>query len=604
MRKITLPPVLFIVVLLLYITFIGVYVLYVPYTTVYSDNGYYDISNAPYNEKLAVALNGSWDYLGELSDDCIKELPKAISKNKGNNVYTSKVKLPSTDDNYCIYIPRLSSDYQLVINGTIIYQNGIFNGKVSYINNANSYVFQADNDELIIELHTHALPSLLYLSNPICIGSPDGISMLFLNYAIIDIMLITTMICSCIYFFILSLFERNKGYNYLALLSLLMSLRASISNNVVLGFVAPFIPNDAVSFLSFILPPLLVLAILYFIDSIFNEVIATAARRACAILCLIYICLAPFLNYAYPEAFIILFVIIITYTAIILIHTGYKAMLLNRLGSNTYIVSGFIMLIATLLEICCSPYDIKFNHSLNFGFILFLMLQTNSFLIHLRESYLQEKRLTKSYDEILSTARSEKNNFISSHLKPHFIFNTLNIISGYALFDSSKAKKICDALTVYMKQLFEHNNISKLNLLSNEINLIKAFGFIESERFPNITIRYDIDENLEDLEVPSLMLQPLLENAINHGIRKRPARIPGYVDISIHEKNQYIYFEIRDNGVGMDEEAIKKALTKPNDDLYHGLFHLQLRLGELYYEELSVESEPEKYTKISFKIPR
>ena len=77
-----------------------------------------------------------------------------------------------------------------------------------------------------------------------------------------------------------------------------------------------------------------------------------------------------------------------------------------------------------------------------------------------------------------------------------------------------------------------------MNSLGNEIELVKAFGYIETQRFPSINIDYDIDIKDQDIKVPALILQPLLENSINNGIRKKK-KAEGNTNIRIKEEENY-----------------------------------------------------------------
>lgn len=605
MRKQILPIIVFTSVVLLFVVFVFFYAYNSPCETLESSNGYYDLSEFSYNSDFVYSLEGNWNYENLIDDNKIVNLPDAISRNSGETVYSVHVKLPKKNEYYSIFIPRICADFKLVINGTTIYENGIYASKISYINSANTYSFYSEADELDIELYTYALSALPYKALPIAIGAPAATNVLFLKICSVDVLLLIIMISSGIYFLVLVILDRNRrSYGAFALLCFIMAFRCSVNNIVFLGLQFPRIPNAIIEFIIPLITPLLLIAIIFFTNTLYEKCFNTVALSIDIILCVIYMVLAPFFNYVYFDKFLIFYNVLIVYTSALLFFTGIKYIHQKKQNASAFILSAFIMLGSSILESTFNLISPKFGHALNIGFVFYIILQTNTFLVNIKTAYSSEIELSKSYDNTLATAKEESTNFLSSHLKPHFIFNSLNVISGYALFEPEKAKKICSSLVTYMKQMFEHNNMIETNTLENEINLAKAFGYIETERFPNITIDYDISDGIEDTVVPALLIQPLLENAVNHGIRKRSAKIPGNISISINKINNYVHFIIHDDGVGMDEETIRAALQRPSDDKYHGLFHLSLRLGELYYEELNIESSPDAGTTISFKIPR
>lgn len=604
MRNKILPITIFTFVLLVFAVFIQFYIVSDPCTKLYSSDGVYDLSGYEYNISTSYALIGNWNYQNKIDDGNITELPYAISRNSGETIYTSHIKLPEAGKLYCILIPRITSDYRLVINGNTIYENGIYSGKISYINHINTYTFYVDTDEADIEIHTYALSALPYMASHISFGSPVAVNKLFLRLLSADVLFIVIMICSGLYYFILSIFERNhRGYQSFSFLCILMALRASINNTVFLGLQFTQIPNAVVEFIIPLITPLLLIGILYYLDNLHNQCFHPISLVVGYAMNIIYMLLALFFNYMYYNLFLVFYYAIILYTVALLFHTGIKFLRKKMPHAKSFILSSFIILVSATLESLFYVNDSRYGYALNIGFVFYIILQTNTILISLRDSYSKEIALSKSYDEILEAARVEKTNFLSSHLKPHFVFNSLNIISGYALFEPEKAKAVCSDLEIYMRQLFEHNNINETNSLNNEINLAKAFGYIETERFPNITIEYDISDGIGDTQVPSMLIQPLLENAVNHGIRKRSAKIPGTIVITVKKKDKFIYFSIWDDGVGMSDEEINRVLQPPADDKYHGLFQLSLRLEELYHEKLNIESSLEEGTCISFKLP-
>jgi LytS/YehU family sensor histidine kinase len=315
---------------------------------------------------------------------------------------------------------------------------------------------------------------------------------------------------------------------------------------------------------------------------------------------MILVLFLPLSKYKYLD---IVLAITVTITNVLVLIGTIRAIKNKIPFSRTFLLSSSFVLVTSFVDIFDYYTDYLSKRYFTVGFILFIIIQSFSYIIHNTQLYNQETALTVSLSDTLNDLKREESNFLSSHLRAHFLFNALNIISGYSVFEPDKAKEITTALTVYIKQLFEHDNLNELTSLKNEIDLLHAFGFIEEERFPNLNIEYNIPEDIPDIQVPSLILQPLLENAVNHGIRKKSAKEKGTVTITLKKANGFVNFSVRDDGAGCDENIIKQALEEPADGTYNSLFQIQSRLKKLYNQEIIYMSVPDIGTVISFKIP-
>lgn len=204
---------------------------------------------------------------------------------------------------------------------------------------------------------------------------------------------------------------------------------------------------------------------------------------------------------------------------------------------------------------------------------------------------------------------------LQSQINPHFLFNTLNIISQLAYIEG--AEKTSD-LTVTTSNLIRYN-LRKLDqpvTLKDEVEHIKEYFMIQKARFQDrVTYEYDIEESVLDQIIPSLTLQPILENAFVHGIEEKEQG--GRITISIKEVDSIIQIQLSDNGNGMDENIKYKLLnflaeehsaslspTKSSTGL--GTINVFKRLHLFYGEEMKIEieSQPGIGTSVIFKLPK
>ncbi len=160
--------------------------------------------------------------------------------------------------------------------------------------------------------------------------------------------------------------------------------------------------------------------------------------------------------------------------------------------------------------------------------------------------------LSASRDERIKNTLLEKElivsklNFLKMQLQPHFLFNTLNsIVSSIHQQKSDKAARMTTELSELLRLSLAENN-QQITRLENELKYVKMYLNIEKHRFKNLRIDYQIPEQLLDAEVPNFFLQPLVENAIKHGISKQSKA--ENIKVSAQKLQDQIKFTIYNDG--------------------------------------------------------
>ena len=162
------------------------------------------------------------------------------------------------------------------------------------------------------------------------------------------------------------------------------------------------------------------------------------------------------------------------------------------------------------------------------------------------------KTIMEQEAEIVRQMRIE---MMYSQIGPHFIFNTLSAIYGLVDKDQNKAKLAIDKFSDYLRGNIDSIGKNGPVPFEEELRHIDAYIWIEKMRFgDDLTVEYDIDTM--DFKIPPLSVQPLVENAIKHGIHKKPG--DGKVIISTREKEDYYLVIVKDNGVGFDTSILEK----------------------------------------------
>ncbi|NWJ45396.1 MAG: histidine kinase [Chloroflexi bacterium] len=194
---------------------------------------------------------------------------------------------------------------------------------------------------------------------------------------------------------------------------------------------------------------------------------------------------------------------------------------------------------------------------------------------------------------------------LRAQISPHFLFNTLNTIAALVRLDAERARElIVDFASFFRRTLKQHGEFV---LLSEELDYVKHYLRLEQVRFgTNIRVSYDIGTGTEQVVVPVLTVQPLVENAVNHGLA--PQIGGGTIVIQTRTIDDGdIVIEVNDNGVGMDEATLAKALKPEHSEgLGMALSNINERLHKLFGSQysLKIESELGKGTKVVFRVPR
>jgi len=193
--------------------------------------------------------------------------------------------------------------------------------------------------------------------------------------------------------------------------------------------------------------------------------------------------------------------------------------------------------------------------------------------------------------------------WLQAQIEPHFYFNTLNSIAALQHTNPDQTIELIDHFSTFLREKYKFQNAAETVPLADEFQLVQSYLFIEQVRYGDLLrIHWEAGEP-GDLRIPPYTLQPLVENAIRHGIMKRSgggnlwvrlARLDGGAELSVV-----------DDGVGMPEEIIRKLMdpsTASSNDFGIGLRNVDCRLRRNYGKGLRIESAPGEGTTISFFI--
>lgn len=208
--------------------------------------------------------------------------------------------------------------------------------------------------------------------------------------------------------------------------------------------------------------------------------------------------------------------------------------------------------------------------------------------------------------EVLNLLNRSELNFLQSQINPHFLFNTLNSIAVLAdIEEASQTKMMIENMSSILRY-----NLRRMNdtvTLREELEIVMNYISIQRMRYGNrIEYVVDTDESVMNCFVPSMILQPFVENAILHGLEPKEGN--GRLELRVHDCGDTIEIHIQDDGVGMTPEKLNHVMgirLNEEDKRGIGVANVMRRL-EIYYgkDVFSAQSSPGGGTSIRMRLPR
>ncbi len=209
--------------------------------------------------------------------------------------------------------------------------------------------------------------------------------------------------------------------------------------------------------------------------------------------------------------------------------------------------------------------------------------------------------MRKSFSERLRMEAA----WMQAQIQPHFLYNTLNSIAALSEVDPAKMRALLDAFSRYLRASFDFRNSGQLIPLRDELELVRAYLHIEKERFGDrLRIDWETDAGIGTRwKILPLSIQPIVENAVRHGITKRAHG--GRLLIRITENGNGADIAVEDDGAGMDVHEAERLLSDVSANRAGvGLRNTDRRLKQLYGEGLRIRSAPGQGTVVAFRITK
>ncbi|MGJ9401744.1 sensor histidine kinase [Arthrobacter sp. KK5.5] len=192
---------------------------------------------------------------------------------------------------------------------------------------------------------------------------------------------------------------------------------------------------------------------------------------------------------------------------------------------------------------------------------------------------------------------------LRAQISPHFIYNSLNAIASFITTDPQRARQLVVEFADFTRYSFRRHG--DFTTLAEELQSIDRYLLLEKARFGDrIRVSLAIAPEVLGTVIPFLSLQPLVENAVRHGLEGKADG--GLVTLTARDSGEFAEITVEDDGVGIDPDALRSVLAGTTEGVHVGLRNVDVRLRQVYGDEhgLVIETAPGAGTLITLRVPK
>lgn len=608
----------------------GVFIFNDPYTEIQPEDGVFNLSDWNNNGSMTFNLGGEWEFywsqllqypefeektgnyilteVPHVWNDC--EVDGKSVAGFGYGTYRIHVKNAVPGQEIGIRVSPMSTSYNMYIDDELLASSGIVGtskemAEAEYRIQAFSFVPESDSFDIILQVsnYTYARGGFWYALQ---FGEAE-------NIISIDKFIFYRDIFLCGGFFALLLItlgvyllrSKEKAYPYFIIIIVTIIGRIVIYGSYLLSYID--IPNQVPIFVR-----IDYLGVIWFSTSyillIDTQFKGFVSKKLCNILLCIsglftlLICFLPTLQVTY-----LTYAMQIYSFSIIFLSFGTIAYLVYK--RQKYSIMSFI---PSCIVVVCGLHDVFLqNNTISrsateyspYAFMIFIIFFNIIIASRYSDTLLENERRITEIKEVRAREQATEMKFLKSQIKPHFINNTLNAIISTSRVDPDKSRELLLEFSHYLRYCYDFEELDEFETLEKELNLVKSYVRIEKTRFEDrFTVAFDIGKEIDQKQImiPPLFIQPLVENAITHGVRNVDR---GKIIIYCMIDNDEIVIGVKDNGIGFIEGAKEKLLSDERKTTGVGIFNINMRLTRLYGKGLFIEPIKTGGTNVYMRIP-
>ena len=595
--------------------------------------GKVDLSRMDALQDGVASLDGQWEFYWDrllTSEDFDRKRPPKMdsfitvpstwdSRGSGTKMYPHRgvatyrlhLRYPTTIQDPAIRIQSVATAYNFYANGKRLATVGNVSDKKS--------AFKDAEQSLIVDLpkDTHEIELIFQVGNlnyargglregPL-FGSKKVLMQQKMTLLALQLFFIGSVFIFAVYYFLLFLLQRkNHSALFFSLLCFITAVRSLIWGAAPLLIFFPDVPYAIRAYINYSTGYNLMPVMLLFVLSMYpvkNKKLVFSLLLVPTLFfdALLVVTPLTFMS-SFTDCLYILVLIQMVYILWVLIRA-----VISRKDNAILLFTSICIFILAIIE------DILHYKGIGGVNVSYMFLYGN-FAVMIAMSFVQAKKQASTYkrllvyteklveadklkDKIMATEMS----FLQAQIKPHFLYNALNAIANVCETDGKKAGKLILDLAVYLRGSLEFNTLDRMVTIEKELEFVDTYFNIEKARFgEKIQLRKEIVIPLKSL-IPVLVLQPLVENAVRHGISKKQGG--GTVTIKMSQSSEFDIIEIEDDGVGIESERLALLLNEERRETGVGLMNIHHRFIRLYGSGIEISSTIGKGTTVRLVIP-
>lgn len=577
------------------------------------ENGVIDLRT--YQFEKPVSLSGTWmfypdqlinpsEFLWKNQTPEYLEVPSpwnALMMNQGFGFGTYRLTVLLPEDTYHLGLKTevIRSAYKLYVDGELIHIDGTVGSSPSSheMRNvpASNYIKHSGGPMEIIIQVSNFDRDIGGITQGITLGTQDQIQMLsVINYGLDFtgvLLLIGFGLYQLSFYFTL---QKERGFLYSGLLPIFSGLTTLFRNQKVAAILFAFEDMELFYKLQLITAAVSLNFLALLIYEIGRSKFQRQMIKFYVAISAVYSVFTLLVPYRIHSKYEILFWMIIIISNVAMIISAVKEMLKTSwmFHERQIVISlavGISFSIMGQVDSVLFYFGLRENLLINYlSNLAFIAILTTFY----RQKYqMSELRLVKSEQALLKTEVA----FLQAQIEPHFVFNALNTIISFCYTEPLKAAALLRDLSKYLRFTFDHERFHKKVTLEQELEATRSYLSIEKARFgERFKVDFQVDEGLHKVEIPFLILQPLVENAIKHGISKKEDG--GQVRIHIVSLGAQIMISVKDDGAGM-------LLDASYDSYGVGLKNIKRRLEMIPGAHMHIDSYLGAGTDVQLYLP-
>lgn len=570
------------------------------------ENGYINIKDTSFSQEGSVYLNGNWKtYRHQLimqnsnyveADDVYTNIPIRFlddciyENNNYNSSYSIEIDGLNTDTYYYITLFSMYGNYKIYVDGKVVCSNQLGEGYV-----IENFCPNTKKITVVIESNSDYLGGIGISPKLFAKEQYESSSHMRI---VISAFSIGAMSIYLVSFYILHVLGKTKKENiYIYLFIVIGSIRFLVStlpNILGHSMVSSYLTGEYMSLLKASISLVCSLYGLWLSNKLFAT--PNGGKRTNKVLyttIILTLCIMSFYGVVYYKYILLIEMIMCLVVTVYAYTECIKAIILHHQGALEFTI-GYVGLNFGILT-----DSLRYNGliSYNIDYVLPICFFIFLISIDLRTHQSEKKEYAEHIEaDLLKTENTNQAIMLMiGQIKPHFIYNSLLSIKYLCRHDPEQAEKAIVDFSNYLRGNMDSISNNYPIPVSKELEHVKNYVMLEKMRFQDrLEVEYEIDS--KDFYIPTLTIQPIVENAIRHGVTKKEDG--GRVVVKTFGDSEFWYVTVEDNGVGFDVNR------KMEDGTSHiGIKNIQNRIGLIVNGQVEVVSEVGKGTKVIVKIP-